>query len=66
MIKVEVPKAPAQAWRDIDSIEKSFRVGYVARIAWELVKPVLAWLAFIVLIGIWAVVYTIVKVLSSK
>ena len=66
MIEVEVPKTPAQAWRNLDSIEKAFGVGYVARVAWELVKPVLAWLAFIVLVGIWAVVYTIVKVLSAK
>ena len=66
MIKVEVPKTPAQAWRELSSEEKAFRVGYVVRVAWEIAKPVIAWAAFVLLLGAWAVTYAIFKALFSK
>lgn len=66
MIKVEVPKTPAQAWRDLDSQGKAFKVGLVLRIVWEVSKPILAWTAFILIVGAWSVTYAVLKALFSK
>ncbi|MDA9797036.1 hypothetical protein N9C09_03370 [Aquiluna sp.] len=66
MIKVEVPTTPAQAWRELNSEEKAFRVGYMVRVAWVITKPVIAWAAFILLLGAWTVTYAIFKALFSK
>ena len=66
MLKMEIPKTPAQAWRDLSSEEKAFKAGLMARVAWELIKPVIAWTAFVLLVGAWAVSYAIFKALSSK
>lgn len=55
MIKNELPKTPAQAWRDLAPDEKAYSIGQALRILWELAKPVLAWTAFILAVGVWAV-----------
>ena len=66
MIKLEVPKTPAKAWRELPSEDRAFRVGLMMRVAWEITKPVIAWTAFILLMGAWAVSYAIFKALFSK
>ena len=59
MIKNELPKSPSQVWRELSPHEKAYSAGQALRILWELAKPVLAWTAFILALGVWAV-FTIV------
>ena len=66
MIRVDVPKTPAQRWRELSANEKAFRLGVIMRLGWELLKPVLAWTAFILLLGVWAVVTVILGNLLPK
>ena len=66
MIKIEVPKTPAKAWRELPSEDRAFRVGLMMRVAWEITKPVIAWTAFILLVGAWSVTYAVLKALFSK
>ena len=66
MLKMEIPKTPAQAWRNLSSEEKAFKAGLIARVVWEISKPIIAWTAFIHLVGAWAVSYAIFKALFSR
>ena len=63
MIKVDVPKTPAQVWRELDTHDKAFGVGLALRVIWELAKPVLLWSALILAMGVWAVTYAVFRAL---
>lgn len=66
MMKLEVPKTPAQRWREMSVDDKAFKVGQALRIIWELAKPVLLWTMFVLAVGVWAVFQIIFKSLLPK
>lgn len=66
MMNLDMPKTPAQRWREMSVDDKVFGVGQALRVIWELTKPVLLWTIFILAVGVWAVFQIVFKALLPK
>lgn len=66
MMKIDMPKTPAQRWKELSVDDKAFGVGQALRVVWELTKPLLLWTIFILAVGVWAVFQIVFKALLPK
>jgi hypothetical protein len=63
MNQLNIPKSPAQAYREAAANVTAYKVGVFLRILWEVTKPLITWSLIIIGAMVASVFYFIFKVL---
>ena len=66
MNNIELPKTPAQAYREATADVVAYKVGVAIRIIWEVSKPLLAWAIWITGAILLGAIYFVFKVILGN
>ena len=66
MTNMQLPKTPAQAYREATADVVAYKVGVALRIMWELAKPILGWIVFLSAVMVLGAFYFMIKVIFDS